>query len=91
MLPMKEKLNKFLCRHNQTSLILWLVVGIYLVYQAYQILSGDMGSANHLLLYSFSALFIVVGLAVAAVSLYALIGKHYQQPESSSVDSEDEE
>ena len=88
---MKEKLNKFLCRHNQTSIFLWLIVGGYLVYQAYQILSGDMGSANHLLLYVFSALFIVAGLAIVAVSLYALIGKHYQQPQSPSDDSEDEE
>lgn len=87
---MKEKLNKFLSRHNQTSLILWLIVGIYLVYQAYQILSGDMGSANHLLLYIFCALFIAAGLALAAVSLYALIGKHYQQPPSSDDDSGDE-
>lgn len=88
---MKEKLNKFLSRHNQTSLILWLIVGIYLVYQAYQILSGDMGTANHLLLYVFSALFIVAGLAITAVSLYALIGKHYQRPQPPSDDSADEE
>ena len=88
---MKEKLNKFLSRHNQTSLILWLIVGIYLVYQAYQILSGDMGNANHLLLYVFSALFIVVGVVIVAVSLYALIGKHYQQPQPPSDDSADEE
>lgn len=88
---MKEKLNKFLCRHNQTSLFLWLIVGIYLIYQAYQILSGDMGTANHLLLYIFSALFIVAGLAVVAVSLYALIGKHYQQSQSTPDDSADEE
>ena len=87
---MKEKLNKFLCRHNQVSLILWLIVGIYLVYQAYQILSGDMGTANHLLLYIFCALFIAAGLLVTAVSLYALIGKHYQQPPSPD-DSGDEE
>ena len=90
---MKEKLNKFLCRHNQTSIFLWLIVGIYLVYQAYQILSGDMGTANHLLLYIFSALFIVAGLAIVALSLYALIGKHYQLPQSTSStdDREDEE
>lgn len=81
---MKEKLNKFLSRHNQMSLFLWLVVGGYLVYQAYQILSGDMGTANHLVLYIFSALFIVVGVVIVAVSLYALIGKHYQQPQSSN-------
>lgn len=79
MCPMKEKLNKFLSRHNHTSLLLWLVVGCYLVYQAYEILSGDMGSANHLLLYIFSILFIVAGIAIVAVSLYAFIGKHYQQ------------
>ena len=88
---MKEKLNKFLCRHNQTSIVLWFVVGAYLVYQAYQILSGDMGTANHLLLYIFSALFIVAGLAIVAVSLYALIGKHYQQSQSTPDDSADEE
>ena len=88
---MKEKLNKFLSRHNQTSIVLWFVVGAYLVYQAYQILSGDMGTANHLLLYIFSALFIAAGLAIVAVSLYALIGKHYQQLQSPSDDGEDEE
>lgn len=83
---MKEKLNKFLCRHNQTSLLLWLIVGCYLVYQAYQILSGDMGAANHALLYIFSVLFIVAGILIAAVSLYALIGRHYKQSESSAED-----
>ena len=88
---MKEKLNRFLCRHNQTSIFLWLIVGIYLVYQAYQILSGDMGSANHLLLIGFSALFIVAGIAVTAVSLYALIGKHYKQPQPPQDDSADKE
>ena len=88
---MKEKLNQFLSRHNQTALLLWLIVGVYLIYQAYQILTGDMGTANHLLLYIFSALFIVAGLAIVAVSLYALIGKHYQQAQSSPDDSVDEE
>ena len=88
---MKEKLNKFLNRHNQTALLLWLIVGCYLVYQAYQILAGDMGAANHLLLYIFSALFIVCGIAIAAVSLYALIGKHYRQSESSSEDNSESE
>lgn len=88
---MKEKLNKFLGRRNQTSLLLWLIVGCYLVYQAYQILSGDMGTANHLLLYIFSGLFIVAGLIIVAVSLYAFIGKHYQQPESSAESNDDTE
>lgn len=88
---MKEKLNKFLSRHNQTSLFLWLIVGGYLVYQAYQILSGDMGSANHLLLYLFCALFIIAGLVIVAVSLYGLIGKHHQQPAAADDDSAEEE
>ena len=80
---MKEKLNKlnkFLCLHDQTSMFLWLVVGGYLLYQAYQILSGDMGSANPVLLYICSAQFIVGGLVLVAGTLYALIGKHYKQP-----------
>lgn len=88
---MKEKLNKFLSRHNQASLFLWLIVGGYLVYQAYQILSGDMGSANHLLLYLSSGLFIVAGLVIVAVSLYGLIGKHHQQPAADDDNSAEEE
>ena len=88
---MKEKLNKFLSRHNQTVVFLWLIVGGYLVYLAYQILTGDMGTANHLLLYIFSILFIVVGVLIVALSLYALIGKHYQMPKSPVPAEEDRE
>ena len=87
---MKEKLNKFLSRHNQSSVFLWLIVGGYLVYLAYDIFTGDMGSANHALLYIACAFFMIVGLAVCAISLYALIGKHYQMPQMSFSDEEDE-
>ncbi|GEM_PF-4975260 len=87
---MKEKLNRFLERHNQTSLTLWLIVGGYLVYQAYQILTGDMGDANHALLWIFSIFFIVAGTAIVALCLYAFIGGHYEKP-SFPADGDDED
>ena len=88
---MKDKLNKFLSHHNQTSIFLWLIVGGYLVYLAYQILTGDMGTANRALLYFFCVLFILVGTLIVAVSLYALIGKHHQQPRPLVPEDEDDE
>jgi len=78
---MKEKLNKFLEHRNQTSLLLWLIVGGYLVYQAYQILTSDMGDANPTLLWIFSIVFIIAGAAIVALSLYAFIGGHYLKPQ----------
>ena len=87
----KDKLNKFLSRHDQTSIFLWLIVGGYLVYLAYQILTGDMGTANDALLYVFCALFIIAGGLIVAVSLYALIGKHYKMPPPLAAEDEDEE
>lgn len=86
---MKEKIDKLLSNRNQTSVFLWLIAGGYLVYLAYQILSGDMGSANRWVLYVFCALFIIVGLAIVALALYSLIGKRYQMQKPPAEDEED--
>lgn len=88
---MKDKLNKLVKNRSQSSLTLWLIAGGYLVYLAYQILTGDQGSTNRLIIYATSALFIIVGLALVGVSLYALIGKHYQIPQPQEDNSEENE
>lgn len=87
---MKEKIDKLLSNRNQSSVVLWLIAGGYLVYLVYQILSGDMGETNRLIIYATCALFIIAGLALVAVSLYALIGKKYQTKEPPAEDSGDD-
>ena len=77
---MKEKLDRFLKNRNQGSLFLWIVAGGYLVYLAYSIFTGDMGGADHAVLYAFCALFLLAGLLLCGVALYAFFGKHYDLP-----------
>lgn len=75
---MKEKLEKFLRRHTQTSIFLWMVVGGYLLYLAWQIFSSDMGDADPVLLTAAMVIFVIAGLALVAVGLYAMIKKCYK-------------
>lgn len=76
----KEKLNKFLSRHTQGMIFLWMIVGGYLAYLAWQLLTEDPGEANPAVLTVAAVVFAIVGLIMVAVSLYSLIGKHYKDP-----------
>ena len=76
---MMDKLKKFLCRHSQTSIALWMVVGGYLIYLAWDILKADKGSADMTLLTVAMIVFAVVGLIILACCALALFGGYNKE------------
>ena len=74
-----NKLQKFLCRHSQASIALWVVVGGYLVYLAWQLLTGPTEGANPVVTTVFGVLFAIVGAAIAVIGLYAVFAGYNKE------------
>lgn len=76
---MLDKLKKFLCRHSQTSIALWMVVGGYLIYLAWDIFRTDTATANPIILKVAMVVFTIVGLVILAVGALALFGGYNKE------------
>lgn len=76
---MMDKLKKFLCRHSQTSIALWMVVGGYLIYLAWDIFKADKGSADTTLLAVAMIVFTIVGFFILACGALALFGGYNKE------------
>lgn len=87
---MKEKLEKFLRRHNQTSIFLWMIVGGYLVYLAWQLFSSEPGDTEPVIITAAIIFFTIAGLALVGVGMYAMIKKCYKVQSVADTVSEDE-
>jgi len=87
---MKEKLEKYLHRHTQASIFLWMIVGGYLLYLAWQIFTSDVGEADPRLLTAAVIVFVIAGLILIGVGLYAMLKHCYKEPPNAeSNDNED--
>ena len=76
---MMDKLKKFLCRHSQTSIALWMVVGGYLIYLAWDIFKADKGGADMTLLTVAMIVFTIVGFLILACGALALFGGYNKE------------
>ena len=74
-----DKLKKFLYRHSQTSIALWMVVGGYLIYLAWQIFKTGIGDGNAVILVAAMIVFVIVGLLLLAVGCYSLFGGYNKE------------
>ena len=68
-----DTVEKFSKGRTQSSLTLFLVVGVYLLYLAYKIITGILsGDDGNLIVLLFALIFILVGAALVGGGLYAL-------------------
>ena len=74
-----NRFQKFLCRHSQASIALWVVVGGYLVYLAWQLLTEPTEGADPVVTGVFGVLFAVVGAAIAVIGLYAILAGYNKE------------
>lgn len=59
-------------------LFLRIFIGGYLCYLAYQIITGGDSSLNSIVVYGFSAIFVVAGLGLIGLSIKMMIKGEYQ-------------
>ena len=85
-----NKFQKFLCRHSQASIALWVVVGGYLVYLAWQLLTEPTETANPVIITAAAVVFAVIGAAVVAIGLYAIFAG-YNKERQGIVKKDDED
>lgn len=81
---MKEKIKNWLCRHTQVSLLLYAVVGGYLIYLAYQLFSE--GASDALLIIA-EVVFALCGLLLVLLGGYGIIFGYYKKPPAESSDN----
>lgn len=77
---MLDKLYSWMEKRRYNSFLLRLVVGVYLFYLAVQLFRGTVGAdASRALTLGLGAVFLVIGGALAAVSLIAILNGHYAE------------
>ena len=73
-----EKLYAWMEKRRYNSFLLRLVLGLYLCYLSMQLFRGTVGAdASRSLTLILSLLFFVIGAALVAVSLIAILHGHY--------------
>ena len=85
-----EKFIAWLRTLDYTLYVMIVVVGGYIAYLGYQ-LFRDAGDTNGSLvpIYAASVLFVIAGVGLAGVSLYALIKGYYKEKSQSDDNDED--
>ena len=73
-----DKLINWMETRRYNSYLLWLVVGLYLVYLAFQMVSGRVAEAvAPALKLLLALLFALLGVVLAGISLFAILKGHY--------------
>ena len=73
-----EKLIDWMETRRYNTYLLWLVVGLYLLYLAFQMASGKVAEGvDPALKIGLALVFAIIGFALAAISLFAVLKGHY--------------
>lgn len=89
-----KKLIVWMEGRTKNSFLLLLVVGGYLLYAVYEMYKGlPEVTGNVAVIYAAMALFVVAGVLLVAVAVFAMRGKHYREalPHSQEDDSAEAE